>query len=151
LPDLIYTGQTDDLSRRIYIIARMMSEAITLVLADMLFVDSLASSGHEYDWGKRRIYPLFLDLGIDLTPGPGLLPNLETLLRANGRYCLRGDDGGYRELLAARAAGTENLERFKEKYMPFFVEDFRWTVRNWTNFAARADFFRRWWSAVSPL
>ncbi len=37
----------------------MMSEAITLVLADVLFVHALKIGGIHYDWTKRKIYPLF--------------------------------------------------------------------------------------------
>jgi adenylate kinase len=151
LPDLIFTGEADDHRRRVYIIARMMSEAVTLVLADMLFVDTLRTSGIEYDWSKRRIYPLFANLGLDLEAGPHFLTQLERLLRANVRYCLRGDDGGYRALLTAAGKGTESLESFTGKYMPFFVEDYRWTARNWANLAAHADFFHCWWPAVEPL
>ena len=151
LPDLIFTGAADDSRRKVYVIARMMSEAVTLVLADMLLVDTLRRGGVEYDWGKRRIYPLFADLGLDLDPGPNFLPTLERLLRANVRYCLRGDEGGYRELLAAAGKGDDHLKRFTEKYLPFFVEDFRWTQRNWQNMAAHAAFFGRWWPQVEPL
>jgi adenylate kinase len=150
LPDLIFTGKVDDHRRRVYIIARMMSEAVTLVLADMLFVDTLRASGIAYDWSKRRIYPLFADLSLTLQ-GSTFLDDLESLLRANVRYCLRGDDAGYRALLARAGHGTENLESFKGKYMAFFVEDFRWTARNWANLAAHADFFRRWWLTAEPL
>jgi hypothetical protein len=129
----------------------MLSEAVTLVLADMLFVDTLRRSGHEYEYSKRQIYPLFEDLGLDFSEEEHFFANLELLLKANVRYCLRGDDAGYRELLGARGKGETNLERFKAKYMPFFVEDFRWTERNWSNMAPHAGQFRAWWRSVSPL
>jgi hypothetical protein len=37
-PDLLYDGSTDDLSKKVQIIHRMMSEALTLIMADVLFV-----------------------------------------------------------------------------------------------------------------
>ncbi|CAM9539250.1 unnamed protein product, partial [Heterosigma akashiwo] len=41
IPDLVFTGHASANARRTYIIYRMMSEATTLVFADMLFVDTL--------------------------------------------------------------------------------------------------------------
>ncbi len=43
----------------------MVSEALSLALADMLFVDHLAHRGIDYDWSKRRIHPLFRCLDVD--------------------------------------------------------------------------------------
>jgi adenylate kinase len=151
IPDLVFTGDTSPAHRTTYVAYRMMSEAITLVLADMLFVDTLRRSGHPYDYSRRQIYPLFEDLGLDFSGEEHFVADLELLLKANVRYCLRGDDSGYRELLRARGKDDANLERFKAKYMPFFVEDFRWTERNWSNMAPHAELFRAWWQGVSPL
>ena len=150
VPDLVYTGGDDPTERRVYIAYRMISEAVTLVLADMLFVDSLARAGFEYDFDQRRIYPLFRATGLDLT-GEARLENLRTLLEANVAYCLRGDDRPYRALLARNGKSTDSLDAFEQKYAPFFVEDFRWTVSNLANMAARAAEFRRWWALVRPL
>ncbi len=47
LPDLLFTGNDSPLHRRLYIIYRMLSEATTLVFADMLFVESLRRRGVE--------------------------------------------------------------------------------------------------------
>jgi inosine/xanthosine triphosphate pyrophosphatase family protein len=153
LPDLIfkgYSGSNEKVKREVYIIYRMMSEAVTLVMADMLFVDSLARSGYEYDWSKRQIYPLFKDTGIIFEKG-NILPGLEKLLRANVAYCLRGDDSLYRKLLIDNGKGAENLELFKDKYAPFFVEDFRWTEHNYENMSERSEEFSRWWWIVRGI
>ncbi len=45
IPDLVYVGNDSTLHRRAYIAWRMVSEATTMSLADMLFVDSLMQSG----------------------------------------------------------------------------------------------------------
>lgn len=75
-----------------------------MALADMLFVDALKQSGVEYDFGKRRIYPLFCALGIDLSKfsgaqDPEFIKNLKIIVHANYRYCVRGDDSEYKKLL----------------------------------------------------
>ena len=58
IPDLVYTGNNSTNGRRAYILYRMLSEAVTMVFADMLFVETLRLSGHEYDYSKRHIHPL---------------------------------------------------------------------------------------------
>lgn len=152
IPDLIFTGtEAAPEARRVYIVHRMIGEATTLVLADMLFVDALARSGEDYDWTTRRIHPLFLDTGVDLSDPARFKDELRRLLRANVRFVLRGDDAGYRALLAESGKSTASLERFREKYAPFFVEDFRWTERNHAHMSSRRDELRRWWATAGPL
>eukprot|EP00435_Cladocopium_sp_Y103_P039325 s1523_g10.t1 len=154
LPDLLFTGEDSPLHRRLYIIYRMLSEAITLVFADMLFVEHLRRSGVEYDWSKRKIWPLFHSCQLDpFTEGSTehFLSVFRALLEANVSYCLLGDDSRYRELLKADALEPECLKDFKEKYMPFFVEDFRWTSQNYRSMAARGAELRRWWCLAEPI
>jgi hypothetical protein len=45
----------------------------------------------------------------------------------------------------------EVLTKFKNKYMPFFVEDYRWTSHNYDDMAKRSPEFERWWKLVSPI
>lgn len=164
IPDLVFTGHASANARRTYIIYRMMSEATTLVFADMLFVDTLARSGHAYDYAKRRIYPLYQDTGVrpfDALADGGsnkeaFLASFRRLLECNVAYCLLGDDSKYKELIRENGqlredGSCDSLENFKDKYMPFFVEDYKWTSANWRNMAGRAEEFRRWWEMVAPL
>lgn len=153
IPDLIFTGQDTPATRQLYIVYRMMSEAMTLVLADMVFVNSLVNWGWNYDYSRRRIHPLFGSFGIDLTDSTRFLEHLKTLLHASVSYCLRGRDDEFRALIAQAdsALGESALAAFKEKYMPFFVEDFNWTHKNYSFFQKHTDAFEDWWQAVSPL
>jgi hypothetical protein len=156
IPDLIYTG-TDTLHhRRAYIAYRMISEATTMALADMLFVDALQKSGVEYDFDKRRIFPLFRDLKIDLSvhkevENPEFLEKLRKVVHANYVYCLQGDNSVYRKLLEEAGSTEESLVRFQEKFMPFFVEDFRWTEHNYDNMIKRSEELSRWWKDIEPI
>lgn len=157
VPDLIFTGNDSIWHRRAYVAYRMISEATTMSLADMLFVHALKTSGIEYDFSKRRIYPLFTALGLSFEDPKTFVENLKVVVRANFLYCLQGDDSEYKRLLKANgkldeATGTaECLELFKDKYMPFFVEDFRWTEHNYDNMVQRSEDLKRWWAAVEPL
>lgn len=128
----------------------MISEAVTMVMADMAFVDSLNRSGLAYDYSKRRIYPLFQSIQQTVAM-PDERTRVVAALHATVDYALRGDDRTFRYLLEDSENGLSVLEKFKLKYMPFFVEDFRWTQHNWESIATRAEEFRRWWDLVKPL
>eukprot|EP00742_Colponemidia_sp_Colp-10_P013576 GILJ01015344.1.p1 GENE.GILJ01015344.1~~GILJ01015344.1.p1 ORF type:complete len:1210 (+),score=145.61 GILJ01015344.1:690-4319(+) len=161
IPDLIFDGEASDRHRRAYIAVRMASEACTLIMGDVAYVDKLKKSGvvGDYDFGKRCIYPLFCDLGIsfDLDDDQDLdvfMSRLKTVMRANFDYCLKGDDSGYRQLLVAAGRDpdtSESLARFKAKYKPFFVEDFRWTERNFDNMVDKSEELALWWNKIRPL
>jgi hypothetical protein len=147
LPDLIFTGETDPRSRRVYIIYRMISEAVTLVLADMFFVESLRRSGVAYDFSTRKVHPLFSALGLEeATIDPS---TLKAVLAANVEFCLTGTVTRYEKLLEGR--GNAALEAFRQYYSVFFIQDLRWTARNFTNMSLRAEEFRRWWEWVDSI
>ncbi|WP_419420744.1 hypothetical protein ACNVED_05465 [Legionella sp. D16C41] len=151
IPDLLYTGKHTVENQQIYIIYRMMSEAFTLVLADMMFVDSLKKSGFEYDYSKRKIYPLFEEFDIDLRQTSDFLKNIKKILSALVQFCLKGNDSGLYELSKKYRHGSNNLELFKEKYMKFFCEDFKWTKHNYQCFKANSKELKKWWKLVKPL
>jgi len=156
LPDLLFTGNDSPLHRRLYIIYRMLSETTTLVFADMLFVESLRRRGVEYDWSKRKIWPVFQACGLDPF-GAGstehFLNVFRCLLEANVSYCLLGDDTKYKKLLKTEMEPVEPtcLKDFKEKYMPFFVEDFRWTSQNYASMRGKSVEMQRWWLLAEPI
>lgn len=147
LPDLVFTGTISELHRRVYVAYRMISEAVTLVLADMVFVEALRRGGVTYDWTRRHAHPLLLATQID----PSHREGLRALLRANVGYCVEGDDSRWRALLAGAGASDAALRDYEAKYEPYFVEDLRWTARNWETMAGRADEFARWWADTAPL
>jgi hypothetical protein len=149
IPDLIFIGNNSVRHRKAYIAWRMASEATTMALADMLFVDSLNKTGVQYDFNARRIYPLFLDLNIDFLDRSHYVANLKKVIRANFDYCLTGDSNKYRELIGSRS--DLNLKKFEEKFMPFFVEDFNWTEHNYDNMQKRSEEMKRWWESILPI
>lgn len=150
IPDLVFTGNNSIFHRRAYIAWRMISEATTMALADMLLIDALSKSDVEYDFNKRRIYPLFCDLNIDLTDSNTRIANLKRVIQANYKYCLCGDDSAYVQILP-QGENTSSLTEFKKKFGPFFVEDYRWTEHNYENMVTRSEEMARWWSDVEPL
>lgn len=135
VPDLVFTGKSDRLSKNVYVITRMLSEAITIVLADMVFVDTLTDT-YEYDWTKRKIWPLYnsIDKGTKVTD----------IISANALYCLLGDSSGYTKLGVDDTA----FQQFHDKYTPFFVEDYRWTNNNWKSMVCDSGHFESWWENV---
>ncbi|MCW5806465.1 MAG: hypothetical protein KIT31_29140 [Deltaproteobacteria bacterium] len=138
MPDLVFDGGTSLDHKRTYIAYRMMSEGVSLVLADMCFVDTLARDpAHAgYDFAKRRIYPLYRELG-------ARRDDLPWLLRQMIGYVTRGARGDL-------PADTDAWRAFEAKYARFFVADFQWTRMNWANLVSRAAMTRRWIDLVYP-
>jgi hypothetical protein len=139
MPDLVFDGADSIDHKRIYIAYRMMSEGISLVLADMVFTHALAAGGKhpDYDFAQRKIYPLFLELP------QAQRDDLPWLLRQVIGFVLRGDPGQL-------PVDTEAWKQFAAKYSRFFVADFQWTRMNWQNLVARSTMVRGWIDLVKP-
>lgn len=138
MPDLIYTGHSDNHKYdQIYLIYRMMSESLTMVLADMCFIDCLQESNVDYNFDKRKIYPLYKAI-----LNKDNKTSLKEILYANMKYCLFGDDTEYQKLISD--SDFPILNEFKDKYEPFFIEDFKWTVKNLENMKSNSEMFLAW-------
>lgn len=137
MPDLVFDGASSVDHRNVYIAYRMMSEAVSLVLADMVFVRGLSLRPElaSYDFTKRRIFPLFQVIERK--------DDLRWLTRQVAGYVLRGEPG---EL----PVHSEGWKQFEAKYSRFFVADFQWTRMNWQNLVARSDMVRAWLALLHP-
>jgi hypothetical protein len=142
LPDLI-PDWGGSIARDVYVTHRIIGEALTLVLADMIFIDNMSRSGVEYDFSKRLIYPLYqnMDVGRSLT-------DLRSVVKAMALYAVRGEDRLLRSLLKPDQEAVDALEAFKGKYGRFFEEDLRWTEHNFDQFASQRDYIDRWLDEV---
>lgn len=136
-PDFILNGNTPK-DKKIYIISRMMSEAFTIVMADFLFIDVLKKSGIQYDFEKRKIYPLFKNLNIDVSLQS--LSKIKEVLYKNALFVLMGNEKELKDLVK----DDINFEKYKEKYQPFFTEDYVWTNNNANHFMNYSDINEKW-------
>jgi adenylate kinase family enzyme len=153
MPDLVFTGITSHLHKLVYIAWRMMSEALTMTIADMAFIDTLMKTGINYDYSKRRIYPLFKDLSLELDDRQPVtyFKNLKKIIFANYQFCLLGNDTVYQEMLNEVGKSNENLIAFSEKFTSFFVNDFKWTSSNYENMCSKSPEIRSWWKDIEFL
>lgn len=137
IPDPIYDGVDTVDHRRVYIAYRMMSEAMSLVLADMVFVRDIAGQKivHNYDLSTRRIFPLYQAL--DTTKRN----DLRWLLWQMTQFVLLGNHGTF-------PVHSMAWKNFEEKYSRFFVADFQWTRINWQGLVGRTETMRRWISLL---
>ncbi|XWV26649.1 hypothetical protein QJ857_gp0411 [Tupanvirus soda lake] len=165
-PDLIFTGchdnqQTEELNRKLYLINRMMSEAITLVFADMFFVKSVLESGNDYPTrDERKIYPMFekiiennlmimeCDFSNDSCIQKNLVLYFKKIMHANTKYCILGDKTKYMELLNGEKPEFNNYDK---KYSQFFIQDYRWTNQNYKQMIKDSTLHKKWWSLVSTI
>jgi hypothetical protein len=139
MPDLLFDGVDSVDHRRVYIAWRMISEAVSLVLADMGFAASLATRPEhaDYDFSKRRILPLFQSLPAERRS------DLRWLTHEMVRFVLLGDEG-------ALNVSETPWRAFAEKYSRFFVADFQWTRMNWRGLVAREGMARGWVELLRP-
>ena len=145
IPDLVYDGTSECVEDRdAYVLYRMMSEAFTLVFADMYFVDGLVRAGVDYDFSKRRIYPLFRHL----KRSEVIVEDMRAILRASSLFAVNADDSGFEALLDGSPEGYIALAEFKSKYGRFFSEDLVWTRRNLETMESQSDYLRRWMEIV---
>jgi hypothetical protein len=138
LPDLI-PDIGRGLAKKVYVTHRVMGEALTLVLADMIFVDNMKRAGVDYDFSKRLIYPLYQNMNVG-----GSVDDLRDLVKAMALYAVRGDDSLIRARLKPGTEAVAALDAFKAKYGRFFEEDIRWTEHNFDQFESQADYIGRW-------
>jgi hypothetical protein len=122
--DPLITGKETEAEKMLYIATRMMGEACTLILADMISIDHSNIGESGYDTARRRIFPLFQSTKLDSSS----LESIKKLMFANSVYCLFGDDNEWKRLWA----WIDELESYKSKYKKFFSGDFSWNELNIT-------------------
>lgn len=136
IPDLIFTG-TDNLKiKKTYIYWRMMSEAVSMTMADMLFIDEIAKYYPDYDFSKRKIYPLFVEYK-NTHQELSKDDLIKKVLKNNFEFCITGNCVEYEQLIA--------YKDFKNKYESFFVGDIQWTNCNYKNMVKNCDSIRLWY------
>ena len=131
--------------RNVYCVWRMMSEAMTLVIADMLYADSLVKTDGELrSVVDQRIYPLFESLNLIGTREE----KIKSLLYANTRYAILGDDSVWRKLLIP--GKEDKLDAYKNHFEKFFIGDHVWTFKNYNNMEKMKSTMRKWVELVTP-
>lgn len=147
IPDLVFTGNTSDLSRKVYIAYRLMSECFTLVIADMLFVSAMLKSGINYETvNMRKIYPLFTEIEKSNPSSPinqnwGLF--LYQVFRGSFEHCFYGQSR-WKDMINDKTV----YEKFAEKYDAYFMADFEWTSHNWFDMASYPSIYSQWWDTI---
>lgn len=120
---IIGTAEDTPSRKGAYIAHRMLSEATTLVLADMVAVHDAKLDDRGYDVSKRRIFPVYHSIIVNT----GHIPEVDKLLAANAYFCFTGDVSGFREL----GASDDALADYQAKYESVFSDDFKWNLHNY--------------------
>lgn len=143
IPDLVFDGDGSDEMRNVYVAWRMMSEAMTLVIADMLYADTLVQTDPENKKKvDQRIYPLFEALAIEMPTKANREKIIKQLLWANTKYAVLGDDSEWKKLL--KPGSEKALEAYKNHFEKFFIGDHVWTKKNFENMVASKERFTSW-------
>jgi len=120
---VIGTAENTASRKGAYIAHRMLSEASTLVLADMVAISDAKLDDRGYDVSKRRIFPVYESI----LANTDRVPEVDKLLAANAYFCFTGDTIGFREL----GASDDVLTEYQAKYESVFSNDFRWNLHNY--------------------
>ncbi len=143
IPDLIFDGDDSIEMRNVYLVWRMMSEAITLVIADMLYANTLVKSNPENrDKLDSRIYPLFEALDIESPTEDNRLEIMRKLLWANTQYAVLGDKSEWEKLL--KSGCEDKLAAYTGHFEKFFVGDHVWTEANFKNMSHKKEAYQSW-------
>jgi hypothetical protein len=115
-----------------YIAHRLLSEASTLVLADMVAVADARLKEQGYDVSKRKIFPVYESI---VNANGGKKPGADKLLAANAYFCFTGDTQGFEAMGASR----ETLIEYRAKYEAIFRDDFLWNLQNYEAMTAELE------------
>lgn len=142
--DVIFSGKHDKLIYKVYIMSRMLSEAVSLVMADMIFVSYLLQK-HDYETvEKRKIYPLYEKYSsvhnYNTNNMSNLLEHMIPILKANAYYAILGDDNYLKEIFGE---GLE-LDNYETKYSKFYINDLQWTQHNYECMLKKSKAFQEW-------
>ncbi len=153
MPDLVFNGTHTPLIQKVYIGYRLMSEAITLVLGDMLFVYSMLNSSFEYKTVEsRKIYPVFVRLYEKLFDGSRTNEEaIRILLQGSYEYCFYGDLTTWSSYMEPGLETDKILSDFSGKYDSYFLEDFRWTNLNYNYMKDYPGQYVKWWEEIKPI
>lgn len=125
-PDLLPIGSKENVSvRRQYITQRMVGEAASMVLADMVFAQELKDVGLDYDFTQRKIWPIWKASGLKVTTS-----NICLAIMAHTKMCLSGDTSGWLNFNDSQEMQSA-LKDFWGKFESFFVCDYNWTRANY--------------------
>lgn len=153
IPDLVYTGNNSELHKKVYISYRLMSEAITLVVGDMLFVKSLNESNIEYKTvKKRKIYPLFELIEKKLFENKLYSEIVKELVFASYNFCFYGDLSEWKKMCDNTENTNEIFDNFSNKYTDYMLEDFNWTAKNWDFLKSNTNTnYNLWYKEITPI
>lgn len=123
--DPVINGTENKQEQRVFIANRLMSEAFTLVLTDMVGVSHANLDKANYDTSKRKIFPILSDSKLSSDD----LNSVKTLLWANAQFAILGNTKPYEEIVKEPSI----LREFKTKYSIFFSVDLQWNFKNVQN------------------
>jgi hypothetical protein len=115
-----------------YVAHRLLSEASTLVLADMVAVADARLDEQGYDVSKRKIFPVYESI---VRTNNGQRPAVDKLLAANAYFCFTGGTQGFE----AMGASEETLNEYRTKYESIFRDDFLWNLQNYDAMLAELE------------
>lgn len=148
LPDLIYTGNdsndSNDMTRKIYCLYRLLGEATTVVINEMYLVKAYENNNTirklDPEWTMDLPYLLFKEINENA--------NIENILWASVYFFVKGDHSKFCELLDKSNGNHDIFEQFAKRYENVNKRGVEWTCDNYDNLVSNKKYYQNWWNYV---
>ena len=147
--DVLFSGSHSKLKYKIYIISRMLSEAVSLVLADMIFVSYLLKEQDYKTLNDRKIFPMYEHSSINVNNINlnELVNKIKQIIIANSKYAIVGNDSYLKDLFGDNIQFSE----YKEKYSQFYIKDIQWTHHNYLEMLSKSQSYVKWVKNIQKI
>ncbi|XWV24591.1 hypothetical protein QJ856_gp1196 [Tupanvirus deep ocean] len=153
LPDLVPTGETDEMSKKIYVNWRLLGESITVVLNEMILVDHLKDKPEfkqmlKLDFDKPfKLYQIFKP--INLTN----VDDLRKLFYASYLYFCMCNPSGFLDLIDKEKYSNWDAiwNEFNQRYRPVAERGREWTESNFENIRTMSKSYEKWYHTIAEF
>ena len=152
---------TEKLHRKTYITFRLMSEAVTLVVADMKFVNNILDRGIDYETvDQRKIFPIFRLIkknNPQLFDAKRMDGTFHQLVLGSVEHCFFGDTKIWEKMMipeneimtdVIQKEIDECIAPYREKFDKFFRADCMWSTVNYNEMAKTLNRRGEWYDRV---
>lgn len=148
--EAVLVDETDTLSRQIYFLSRMQSEASSLFLSDGLFSESMRRSGVDYNYSARKAHP-FLITTLGFTQGCPGTQEFRDVIKANAHFFVLGDTSYLERLFSKSSDPHKTFEDYTQWYSTFSHVDAEWTRHNMHQLMRQGATRRAWWKSLCKV
>ena len=148
LPDLVFTGNTSELHKKIYVIWRLLGESITVTLNEMI-IPNYIKDFEEFKQNLKLDFDKPYKLFEKFTKPDNYITDknyLYDLFYGSFQYFCAGNSSGLISLLKTEDKESEEWKEFDKRYRPVAERGKEWTQMNYDNMKSLigTDNYKNW-------